>query len=716
MEKLFFPEKKKIESKLKANLEKEGNSLLDKMYDIEKRAEDIEQMLRQPQQSVNESEVESLAMAAYALTIQLIDYKKSMGEELIEEEEEIYEFCKKETAVEKKHEDSAEIKSVELKDGTIVSTLNTIWSIFNALEYIRTYIDQTVDWLGFSSKEDEANLLLINEGKMIVKNYAEWVSVFLIPKEEMFGFSMLQSVMDIAKAQMKCALSFQRNVQINSPEEKKLAKDMLYFADFAYEGYIASKYAGEDIPNDFQLLAKNDLPIELRSIYDENTGLLSGTRGLKVWLGTWNGAVIVSYSGTDIRDPNMIYADILQLFSPSVLYIKAAGLLKILLEKLDADKFYVTGHSLGGGLTQFALTANIMKNKEIIGYGFNPAGLSNVAITSLGDFNLSAAAQKMWIFTTCYDPVSLVGGKIGCLTTLPKSNKNGHGIESLKLCMNEYNKNNNKLKDDLLQDKKITWKANKDNNDIPYTGKLFFEYEDNATAYRVFSDGASDTNIDLISFEIPNLLFDHLDIQPDKCLSCMGVYNKLNGTDYTVMNRMLLLDPSGPIILDDSEESVYSSMIYGKFGIGIKEFIDKLVPAYVESEVLFKRPQSIYQEMLSNLNDLMQYDKPAWKKGFKDFFGVDTDSLFDQHPESEHDFDIFLEKVILDRIALYYNILSDNEPNDDMISEFLTGYNSIVSENIEEFFNKCKKQDVFTDDEVNTYMDNVKSFIQSITD
>lgn len=43
----------------------------------------------------------------------------------------------------------------------------------------------------------------------------------------------------------------------------------------------------------------------------------------------------------------MVYADILQLSTPGIFYLKAAGLLKLPLDHILGKQFYVTGHSLG---------------------------------------------------------------------------------------------------------------------------------------------------------------------------------------------------------------------------------------------------------------------------------------------------------------------------------------------------------------------------------
>lgn len=151
--------------------------------------------------------------------------------------------------------------------------------------------------------------------------------------------------------------------------------------------------------------------------------------------------IVISYAGTSMDDFSSIAADIIQLSAPSALYLKITGLLKLMLERNPESNFYVTGHSLGGELAQFSVTANLSETRtNLQGYAYNPSGLSMTSLDHLGKSRLEMATKNMWIFVTGKDPVSKFGGKIGCITTLPLSETgtNGNLVGDIYECMKLY--------------------------------------------------------------------------------------------------------------------------------------------------------------------------------------------------------------------------------------------------------------------------------------
>lgn len=703
MKKLYFPPKDTTMANLQAApmSEEEQLRFCKASEDLEERAAKMARDSAENSESVSKKDVVELAKDTYKLTVELFNAKIARGESLIAEEKEIYELCKREVA---KYSNDNAIDSIDLtvseSEGQPLGSI--LGFIFSAVEVIRSCIEQVKDWFNLTTDKDKADQAIVKAANSILPKYGSVLRGFFTEIKDFFIMEPFRSLVNLGLAQKECAEHYQDN---NKNVNRQMASDMLDIAEYGYVGHSDTK-RGEYIK-----LSAKEIPDSIRVLYDEEKGLLSGSRGLLAWLGKndSDNSIVVSYSGTDFRNSEMVYADIVQLSQPSVLYLKAAGLLKLLLDGIPNKAFYVTGHSLGGGLTQFALTANMNQYpKRLTGYGYNPAGLSMPAIEHLEEERLKKAVDNVWIFMTCKDPVSAFGGKIGCLTTLPKTNKNGHGIDAVKECMKKYLES---PEPHVLGFRSLTWRCHSDSDFIPYTRTLSL-YGD--TNYPIFNNNMGSPTTNLISFEVPEALFDLLNIPLTECNTCMGVYNKLNGTAHTVMNRMLLLAANGPIVSNNSIGNIHSSIIYGKYGLGIKEFTDLLNQVYADSGVAFFGSPENYQELLANLHDPIEYDKDAWCRGIELQFGIDMNMLFAQWRYAEKHFDIFLNNVTSDRMDLYHSITSGKEPDKTMTKEFLSGYKDIVVKHAETLMNEAVKYGVFSQDKMNKYMNGIKLFADSV--
>ena len=88
------------------------------------------------------------------------------------------------------------------------------------------------------------------------------------------------------------------------------------------------------------------------------------------------GRCVVAFRGT--KDIWNVITDFAQyLVGVSIVYKMALGLLLELKDIWRDKRFWVLGHSLGGGLTQFAVTG--INRSEFVGFGYNSAGLSDMA-------------------------------------------------------------------------------------------------------------------------------------------------------------------------------------------------------------------------------------------------------------------------------------------------------------------------------------------------
>ena len=153
--------------------------------------------------------------------------------------------------------------------------------------------------------------------------------------------------------------------------------------------------------------------------------------------------VYVAFRGTDtghvrVFVPNVL-TDIFQLYSCDICYVRAAGLIRHLLNHVPGIvSLQATGHSLGGGMAQFGVAANVGSPLPVGGVAVNAAGLSGNSLQALGADRLAAAAGVLDHITTCCDPVSTYGGGlVGGRYRIPRQNaplSNGHGIADVAAC------------------------------------------------------------------------------------------------------------------------------------------------------------------------------------------------------------------------------------------------------------------------------------------
>ena len=187
--------------------------------------------------------------------------------------------------------------------------------------------------------------------------------------------------------------------QYSSRDEKQRTKTMAQIAGHCYlDGDVANP------PDGYQLSKGGALIEQLRAAGFQVDA--RHTNGLHPsLLGSGNHSL-------KIIDWGDITTDIAQIAgSKSDQYEAASKLLGTILANTSGH-ISVTGHSLGGGLTQYAMAANNLQGR-VSGYTFNPAGLSNDTIASLSSSGIAAAGKVLINVRNDGDPVSFFGSHIG---------------------------------------------------------------------------------------------------------------------------------------------------------------------------------------------------------------------------------------------------------------------------------------------------------------
>ena len=156
---------------------------------------------------------------------------------------------------------------------------------------------------------------------------------------------------------------------------------------------------------------------------------LKGAEGFAASIYTGpGGETVLAFRGTEMKDVGDIATDIAQASgSKSDQYEAASKLLGAVLANTFGH-ISVTGHSLGGGLTQYAMAANNLQGR-VSGYTYNSAGLSDDTVKSLPASGIAAAGGALINVRNDGDPVSFFESHIGNIYDLGDEGMSGsHSI------------------------------------------------------------------------------------------------------------------------------------------------------------------------------------------------------------------------------------------------------------------------------------------------
>lgn len=666
---------------------KELPALLSDCDSLEKKAAKyVEHYLENPD-NISGEDITELLKEAYQVAIMLFDAKKSLVGDLLQEEKAIYDICK-----------------TELENGADGQLQGYLAAALGALSIIRNIISALSGWFGGDQVANEAGLALASEGNEVLPGYASLLQEAFITLHHLFDTYSLDLLRDLALAQMDCALNLTEHRPVNSQR----AEAMLELAGYAYEGFI-----GTD-PNGWLTMPVNILPAAIHPLYDGSTGLLKSSHGFCAWLGINNAtsSVAIAFSGTQLTNFDMVLADLLQLAYPSILYLKAAGLVRMVSEHFPDSIIYITGHSLGGGLAMFSLAANINGYAgRMFGFAYNPAGLSAVSLNALGLHRLNMAKYIMEVYMTCFDPVSTFGGKFGCLTTLPRSNNNGHSMDALRACMALFARNATPSQSAALE---LTAYCRREYDLIPNEREIYIR-DSSGSIYPIFcQEHVFDSRNPQESFSVNNGLFSKLGIKSEADEPCLCVYNLFNGTGRTVLNRLKLMSETtckdDEVLIGEVDVGggIRSGVIFGHYGLGSESFIAFARNAYVESGAIFNSRQS-FELLAARISDHFTYDKADWMEVFKQLIKKDLKVAFTKKPNLEKELDRVLKDLISGREDVFRKFQTAKPPTDEVKKELRESLKLLFDEHCEKMLNRLVEEDLLSSGEKNTLLEELAS-------
>lgn len=154
----------------------------------------------------------------------------------------------------------------------------------------------------------------------------------------------------------------------------------------------------------------------------------------------------ISFAGTRLKPSSMYNAKVMAqnvitdayqfVCGASKVYYAAVGIMLAMMKTYPGEKIFVFGHSLGGGLMQFACSA--ANSADVAGYGYNSAGLSwynmRLIAQKLGGNDLKSDIEHI---CAQHDPVSFWGHLIGDVKYIRSSNVlTAHCLEGLNKRLN----------------------------------------------------------------------------------------------------------------------------------------------------------------------------------------------------------------------------------------------------------------------------------------
>lgn len=197
------------------------------------------------------------------------------------------------------------------------------------------------------------------------------------------------------------------------PGNNPILNDGTRYAEFAYYYFDSHKRKARSVNNVYRYI----LTFKSQSNQFIINGDFSLPCNLKGYLAeSENGGIILCFRGTKPTNIKNDITDLWQIFiGPETSYLCALGLLLELRDNTQPKKrIEVYGHSLGGGLSQFAVAVATAKGKpNIYAYGYNSAGLGRGTMSIIR--GIMPAGKITNILHLCHksDKISKIGYLLG---------------------------------------------------------------------------------------------------------------------------------------------------------------------------------------------------------------------------------------------------------------------------------------------------------------
>lgn len=613
----------------------------------------------------------------YAQTKLALDKKKQETEKLTEVEEKFYEKCEREL---QKNELGLSLRQVGwLFVGKLIDAYESIYHI-----------------LPSGKEEGRVQHALMEAGSKVLPEYMGFLSKMVDTYETLITSLPVLDILLGLSNMYDAASKAEKCYRVKNGEENKtMAEAMLRCSEYAY--------SGKSDDHDYLPMKASEIPENIRSMYHESNGIFSSGHGLRVWLAAKDNDIVVAFSGTDVSNIFMDYEDYIQIYSASQLYLEAAGLLKILLETFKTQQFYVCGHSLGGGLAQFSVTANIEDCSERVKcYAYNPAGLSSNSIKHLENERLFVAKDFVWVYVTCKDPVSVLGAKLGHVIKLPKTESNGHGILSLKACMDKYlSTPSNQITDNKIKLNLCIYDSKK----LSYWKTAYIQSENREVKYTMFNDYDAFDGIPM-SIELHENLIKAI-ISHDKDDCCFGIRQYVNGDAYTVFNRLSIFTDNASDIFF-SREADASIVFFGTYGNGKKQWMRGLMNLLSDADSFVNKTNlDLYYSKVANEYDIML---EAWLHLLKHTYGYDFYAYFNRDV-ARNNAKLMLAEYAFENKTLYSKYNYERRLTKEEYKDYIR-----MKQNIFNNFSECAGQKVIeyhlmNEDELNFIKDNMKEYL-----